>query len=215
MSISLPPNVYRSLFLVVWLILALSCSRALDRTAASPSPLAAAAAVEFGSDTAPQHAVPEDIHVFDPYIGRFQSKKMYDPDLGKELHYIVEYAWFDAGQSIVRFMVSAEYVGDDEASVNAQGYYGFDPFHRRLYTIGFFAAGSTGFGAVGEFDRATGRRVTWARSKGPDGATVYVRDAFEVIDADSWSDVTAIRGGDDTDWHVVYRDTFTRIAAAR
>ena len=136
---------------------------------------------------------------------------MHDEAVGKDFHYIVEYSWFDTAHTIVKFTVSTLYVGDERASVNADGFYGYDPFNQRLYTFGAFASGMTGFGAVGSFDRGTGKRITWARSQGPDGVTTYVRDSFESVDADTWTDVTSIWRSDGDGWRVVYRDTFTRI----
>lgn len=171
----------------------------------------AAAALEFGTDSTPRPARAEDIHVFDPYIGQFQSMRWHDPDLGKDLLYRVEYSWFDSSRSIVRFRVSTEYLDGSTTLTNAEGFYGYDPFNRRLYTFGVFGSGMTGFGAVGSFDRTTGHRVTWARSKGPDGVTTWVRDAFRMMDPDSWTDETSIRREGTDDWLVVYRDTFTRV----
>jgi len=170
------------------------------------------AAGDFGADTLiPRHAAPEDIHVFDPYIGRFRSRLHHDSDLGRDLHYVVEYAWFDSTESIVRFSVSTAYVAGGDSTVNAAGFYGYDPFAQRLYVFGVFGGGMTGFGAVGVFDRGSGRRETWARSRGPDGVTTHVKDLFELVDGDTWSDVTSVRRGPEGPWQVVYRDTFVRI----
>lgn len=163
------------------------------------------------SETAPQHATPDDVHVFDPYIGRFESKQFRDEESGETFHYIAQYEWFDSKHSIVRFTISMVTESSKQESTIGQGFYGFDPFEERLYVFGAFASGSSGFGSVGEFDRKTHHRVTWARSKGPDGRTIHVRDSFELVDQDRWKNVTSIRAGDDDEWTVVYEDTFTRI----
>jgi hypothetical protein len=163
------------------------------------------------SAAAPQHATPDDVRVFDPYIGRFKSEQQRDEESGKTFHYIAEYAWFDQKRSIVKFTISVVNEASGKQAVTAQGFYGYDPFEERLFVFGAFATGSSGFGSVGEFDRKTHRRVTWARSKAPDGATIHVRDAFEPVDSDTWKDVTSVRQGDDGPWKVVYQDTFTRI----
>lgn len=177
--------------------------------AADPPPAPEQSAGSGGES--PQHATADDMHVFDPYIGRFRSKTFEDEESGKTFHHVVEYRWFDALRSVVEFTVSTV-VGEDAERVNSRGFYGYDPFHEQLYVIAALTQGGSGFGTVGEFDRATRRRVTWARSRTPDGRTMHVRDAFEVVDENSWKDVTSVREGEEGEWRVVYRDTFTRIA---
>jgi hypothetical protein len=209
MSPRFATTVLRSVFLVGLTFACRHASGSRDDLAAR---LRAAGDAGFGVDSVtPQPASPEDIHIFDPYIGRFQSKQFHDAQRGTDLRYLVEYAWFDSTHAIVRFSVSTLYLDDGTRTVNAEGFYGYDPFAGRLYTFGAFSSGLTGFGAVGEFDRTTGRRVTWARSRGQDGVTTWVRDAFELVDPDTWTDVTSIRRSDGGDWRVVYRDRFTRI----
>ncbi len=163
------------------------------------------------SPAAPQHAVPDDIHVFDPYIGRFRSKQFHDDQTGAPFHYIAEYEWFDTNHSIVKFTISVVVETSGKQAIISQGFYGYDPFQERLHVFGAFTSGHTGYGSVGEFDRRNNRRVTWARSKAADGATIDIRDAAEMQDADTWKNVTRTRKGVDGDWKVVYEDTFTRI----
>jgi hypothetical protein len=157
-----------------------------------------------------QIATSEDMRVFDPYIGRFQSKTFTDDTGGTSFHYVVEYAWFDSGHRIVRFTVKTVLPDAGREIPGGEGFYGFDPFNARLYAFGFFPGGVTGFGAVAEFDLETHRRVTRARSQGPDGVATEVRDEFEVVDADTWKNRTSVRraGGE---WQVVYEDTFKRV----
>jgi hypothetical protein len=174
----------------------------------APKPVVGEPRVE-PAGMSPQRATADDMHVFDPYIGRFRSKTFHDDASGKAFHYVVEYRWFGAQQSIVEFTVSTAVEG--KQTLNARGFYGYDPFNQRLYATAAFSSGVSGFGSVGEFDRKTRRRVTWARSRGPDGPTTYVRDAFEVVDENAWKDVTSVREGEQGEWRVVYEDTFTRI----
>jgi len=157
-----------------------------------------------------QRATPEDIHVFDPYIGRFQSKTFHDDSTGRAYHFVVEYRWFDAAQRIVRFSVKTVVPDEGREIEGGVGFYGYDPFHERLYASAFFPNGTTGFGGVSEFDRRTHARVTLARSQNPDGAFIEVRDAFEVIDADTWKNTTSV-SRDGGEWKVVYEDTFRRL----
>ncbi len=163
-----------------------------------------------GWDRPAQIASAEDMRVFDPYIGRFRSKTMRDEQRSTVFHYFVEYRWFDADTTIVRFRVSTVYADDGSEVVNAEGFYGHDPFEQHIYALAAFPWGVTGFGAVGEFDRTTHRRVTWARSM-TDRVVTHVRDVFEVVDANTWTDVTWIRTGPEDEWRIVYQDTFTRV----
>lgn len=198
------------------ILLVVACSAPMAEEPAAVAPEAASPSApceppdEFAGDT-PQSATRDDIHVFDPYIGRFRSKTLRDEPSGQALYYVAEYAWFDANRSIVKFTISVVNESSGDESINGQGFYGYDPFNERLYVLGAFTFGSTGFGCVGEFDRHTHRRVTWARSQGPDGATIHVRDAFQVVDGNTWKDVTSMKRGEGGEWQVVYEDTFTRI----
>jgi len=197
---------------VTWSLLAATpSSMALGQSAGIPARLEAMVPADTLLQT-PQAATAKDMQVFEPYIGRFRSRAFHDDDRGLDLHYFVEYRWVDSAHSVVRFRVWTRYADGTEVP-GAEGYYGYDPFHDRLYVLGVFA-GTTGFGAVGEFDPSTRRRVTWARSWGADGVTTYVRDAFEVVDGDRFNDVTLVRRGEDGPWQVVYRDTFTRVGAS-
>ncbi len=181
------------------------------RAGSSPEPTVAETPQQSESNPPPQHAVPDDIHIFDPYIGRFRSMQFHDDKTGTPFHYIAEYAWFDRNHSIVQFTISVVNETSGKQATTAQGFYGYDPFQERLHVFGAFTSGRTGYGSVGEFDRENNRRVTWVRSKAADGATIDVRDSAQMQDADTWKSVTKTRKGADGDWKVVYEDTFTRI----
>ena len=158
---------------------------------------------------APQTAEPEDIRVFEPYIGRFRSPTRQDPNRGA-IYFAVHYRWFDTRRSIVHFRVTTVREDDGSETVNAEGFYGHDPFQGHLYAFGAFTWGATGFGAVGSFDPSTRARTTWARSISG-GEVTWVRDEFEIVDQDTWTDVTWTRTGEDGEWQKVYEDTFTRV----
>lgn len=199
---------------VLSLVLLITCSGrggGAEQPPGKEPPPPASQSGTTASQPSPQRASADDVRVLDPYIGRFRSKTFRDQESGKTLHYVVEYEWFDANRSIAKFTVSTVVDGTGKETINGQGFYGYDPFEERLYVFGAFTSGMSGFGSVGELDRRTHRRVTWARSRNPAGVTVYVRDAFEVVDQDTWKDVTSIREGETGEWKVVYTDTFTRI----
>ena len=44
-----------------------------------------------------------------------------------------------------------------------------------------------------------------------DGVVTYVRDGFQLVDADRWRNTTRIKAGDDSAWKVVSEDVYTRI----
>lgn len=203
----------RSLPLLTAIGLVAACAPAHQDDDAPAAAAATAVADLPGFDQPAQPAEADDMHVFDPYIGRFRSKTMRDEQRRTDVHYFVEYQWFDVNRSIVRFRVTTVYADDGSEVLNAEGFYGHDPFSGRLYAFAAFPWGASGFGAVGEFDRTSHRRATWARSMTADGVTL-VRDVFEVVDPDTWSDVTWVRAGADREWRIVYQDTFTRVPAA-
>jgi hypothetical protein len=157
-----------------------------------------------------QTARAEDMRVFEPYIGRFRSQTHEANKTGKPFHYVVEYRWFDRQHGIVKFAVSTVFPDEGREIPGGEGFYGFDPFASTLYACGFFPNGTSGFGAVSEFDHETSRRVTLTRSMGPDGTPVTVRDEFDLVDADRWSNKTWIRraGGD---WQVMHEGTYSRV----
>jgi hypothetical protein len=182
------------------------------------SACACGAAIAAGTGAAPtaygkvhwQPAQASDMQLFEPYIGTFQSRSFHDDEQNKDFHYLVEYRWFDAGHSIVKFSVRTVVPVDGKDVVNGEGYYGYDAFAGRLYAYAFFTAGMSGFGGVSEFDPKTHRRVTRAHSLGADGHATEVRDEFELVDAQTWKNTTYVsrEGGP---WQQVYSDTFTRL----
>lgn len=159
----------------------------------------------------PQAAIAEDMKIFEPYIGAFRSSTHLFDDGKTEHHFIVSYEWFDQKKSIVKYVVSTVIPSQDRTILNSEGFYGFDPFDNRLYVLGAFRNGMTGFGSVGVFDHESGARETWAKSKGADGGVTYVRDGFQLIDADRWRNTTRIKIGDAGEWKVVSEDVYTRI----
>lgn len=162
-------------------------------------------------DDAPQSATAEDMKIFTPYIGEFRSPTQTFDDSDVEYYFTVEYQWFDKDKTIVKYVVAMQVPAQERTLVTSEGFYGFDPFNDRLYVFGAFSRGMSGWGAVGRFDHETGARETWAKSIDPDGVLTQVRDAFEVIDADSWKNVTRLRQGDETEWRVVHEGVYTRV----
>jgi hypothetical protein len=174
----------------------------LDAHSSSPVPTI--------GDASPQHATADDLRLFDRYIGSFRSQVNKFDDGTTEYFNKIVYTWFDHDKTIVKFTVATVIPSLDRVIVTAEGFYGYDPFDKRLYVFGAFTNGTTGWGSIGEFDRDTGVRVVWAQSVNADGVVTHVRDAFEPIDTDSWRNRTSIRLGDETDWNLVYEETFTR-----
>lgn len=173
----------------------------------------ASLSLAHAGDETPQAATPDDIKIFEPYIGKFQSDTRVFDNSDTEYFFTVTYAWFDRDKTIVKYIVAMEIPAQDRVIVNAEGFYGYDPFNERLYVFGAFTRGMTGWGSVGRFDHETGARETWAKSKGPDGVVTHVRDTFERINDNEWRNVTFIRTENETTWRQVVEDHYKRTSA--
>ena len=196
----------------------LACAALAMATAACATapaaPVASQSMQEYCFDgAAPQRATADDIHMFDTYIGRFRGATQQDETSGREFFFTVEYAWFDEGHRTVRYRVALSIVGQQSDRTLSEGFYGYDPFNERVYVLGVFTSGASGFGAVGEFDRAANSRTTWACQIDADGRRIYVRDNMEMIDADSWRNVTRVRQGEDGDWTTITDEVMTRASS--
>jgi len=162
-------------------------------------------------DLSPQAATPEDMRIFEPYIGSFRSESKPFDNSEVEYHFTISYQWFDKPKSIVKYVVAMEIPAQERTLVLSEGFYGYDPFNQQLYVFGAFTRGQSGWGTVGLFDHANGRRETWARSMTPDGKVVHVRDTFERLDDNHWNNKTYVRQGEEPDWKVVSEDHYTRV----
>lgn len=159
----------------------------------------------------PQSAAPADMKIFEPYIGIFRSESKKFDDSDVEYHFTVSYEWFDQARSIVKYTVAMEIPVQQRTIVNSEGFYGYDPFNENLYVFGAFTRGMTGWGTVGKFDHESGARETWAKSMNPEGVVTLVKDTFQLIDADHWSNKTFLRSGDAAEWRLVVEDVYTRV----
>lgn len=171
----------------------------------------ARAAESAPADESPQHATRYDVRIFDPYIGKFRSKTFTNDETGAEFHYTIEYGWYDTGKTIVKFAIEMIAADADRPSPISEGFYAYDALRERLSVFGAFTRGGIGWGAIGAFDHETGAREVWVTTKGADGAVIHLRDAFAIVDENTWTNKTRIRRGDDPEWNVVYEDTYTRI----
>jgi hypothetical protein len=188
----------------------LSCAGTLALAVTPPASAAEPVAhFCFGHDR-PQRASADDIHVFDPYIGRWRSSSGPDDETGGMAHYAIEYQWVDAAQTTVRVRVLTVQDDDGAEQLNLEGFYGYDPFHGQLYVVAVFAQGGTSFGAVGTFDRASHKRSTWGCICNATGGTTYVRDGFQLISDTRWRNRTMVRDGESGEWRQVYEGIYTR-----
>lgn len=185
---------------------------ALVATAAlALSPTKAEEAAPTPYDAASQRATADDMRIMAPYIGEFRSATHTFDDGKTEHYFIVKYEWFDRPRTIVRFTISMVIPSQGRTLVNSEGFYGFDPFHQQLYVFGAFTHGMSGWGSICEFSHETGARIVCAKSKGADGVVTYVRDAFEVIDDNTWKNKTRIREGEGGEWKLAHEGTYTRV----
>ncbi len=163
--------------------------------------------------TAAAGAEPADIRILAPYIGKFRSAAQRFDDGKTEYYYTIEYRWFDRPQTIVQFTVATVIPSQDRVIVNAEGFYGFDPFHDQLYVFAAFAHGVSGWGSICEANPETGARTVCARSMS-DGVVTEVRDGFEMLDADRWRNRTLVRTDGQAEWTLAHEAVYTRVAAA-
>jgi len=163
------------------------------------------------ADETPQPATPVDMKIFEPYIGTFKSESKRFDDSDIEYHFTVSYQWYDKAKTIVKYTVAMEIPVQERTTINSEGFYGYDAFNKNLYVFGAFTRGMTGWGTVGKFDHESGNRETWARSMGPDNVVIHVRDTFQHIDTDHWSNRTFLRSGDDSEWELVAEDRYSRV----
>ena len=157
-----------------------------------------------------QKADADDIHIFDPYIGKFRSNTSHNDQIDKDIHFIVEYSWFDQQKTIVKFRLTFVIEEDNKELPNAEGFYWVDPFENRIRHMAAYNFGMSASGGILEFDRDANTRSTRVRSKGPDGVVTNVRDMFEIIDENSWKNTTFIKR-DEGEWEQAFSDIYTRI----
>jgi hypothetical protein len=157
-----------------------------------------------------QAASARDIRIMEPYIGEFRSPPQLFDDGKTEHHFLVKYQWFDSAETIVKVTISMVIPLQNRVIATAEGFYGFDSIDNRLFVFGAFTDGSRGFGSICEFRHATGARTVCVRSMNPDGSVTHVRDAFEVIDCNTWKNTTRIRTGEEGEWTLVHEGTYTR-----
>ena len=163
------------------------------------------------AEEAPQAASPEDMRIFEPYIGTFRSESKLFDDSEIEYYFTVSYQWFDQAKTIVKYTVAMEIPAQNRTVINSEGFYGYDPFNENLYVFGAFSQGMTGWGTVGKFDHESGARETWAKSMNPEGVVTQVKDTFQRIDSDHWSNRTFLRSGVETEWKPVVEDDYSRV----
>jgi len=158
-----------------------------------------------------QSATPGDLTIKAPFIGSFRGSTQLFDDGETEYYFVLNYDWWDADKNFVKFTVSMVIPSQDRTLVRSEGFYGFDRFSGRLYVFGVFSGGMTGQGFIGQFDHDAGTHEIWARSVDPEGVVTWVRDCFEVIDADHWRNRTLIRRGEETEFQEVHQDIYTRL----
>lgn len=185
---------------------------ALAATAALGPSTEGEQAVTTRYDAVPQRAAADDMRIMAPYIGEFRSATHTFDDGKTEHYFVVKYEWFDRARTIVRFTISMVIPSQGRTLVNSEGFYGFDPFLERLYVFGAFTHGTSGWGSICEFNHDTGARTVCAKSKSADGVATHVRDAFEVVDDNTWKNKTRVREGERGEWQLVYEGTYTRVA---
>ena len=172
----------------------------------------AAAEDSIEENAVPQSAVAEDMALFEPYIGLFRSQDYTRQSDGARFHFTIDYSWYDVAKSIVAYRIEMVIEGDDMVREIGEGFYFFDRIESRIGVIGMFRDGRSGRGHMGEFDRRTHARTVWVTGTSPRQPPIEVRDSFELIDENSWRNVTRISsGGEAAEWRVISDSVYTRI----
>ncbi len=170
-------------------------------------------AVSLAEDQETQPATAADMRIMEPYIGEFRSPTAKFDDGETEYHHVLEYAWFDRPKTIVKFTISTVIPSQDRVITTAEGFYSLDRIGKHIDVFGAFSDGTSGTGTICEFNHATGSRTVCASSVNPDGTVTQVRDAFEIIDKDTWKNRTRIRQQGGGDWTLAYEGTYSRIGS--
>lgn len=190
-----------------------ACSSLPRRLAAAAATAALWCATSVAADeSAPQRATAADMQMlFAPIIGVFRSPDYLYDDGKTEHHFRISYEWFNPEKTVVKFTVVTVIPSLSRTITSSEGFYWFDPVRRRIAVFGAFARGTIGTGAIGQFDHMSRKHSIWATTTEADGTVTHVRDAFEVIDGNSWRNVTTVRSGDDEEWKVVHEGTYNRV----
>ena len=157
-----------------------------------------------------QSAKASDMQVFAPYIGRFKSETSFHPQLKKNIHFIIDYDWFDRSHKIVAYRVSYFIEDENKLVINAQGYYGYDSIDKKLFNVQVNVFGGSSFGWIKNFDVSSHTRENFGRFVDQKGRLTYIRDVFKVVDKNSWSNVTYRRLESEEKWQQLSAETFTR-----
>lgn len=153
-------------------------------------------------------ATAEDMQMFAPYIGTWQTETRTAVN-GKDVYFLIDYQWYDRQQHIVSLKIRQ--VLDGVEMLTTEGFYGVHPTEPRIYHFMTGITGIFGTGGVLSFDRESHQRTTRTTGRGPDGVVVELRDRFEVVDAEHWKATTSmLQNGQ---WNVVREDTFTKVTS--
>lgn len=162
------------------------------------------------ADGAPKSAAAEDMAIFDHYVGRFRSEDKVFDNSETTYFFVIDYRWYDRGKTIIAYSLERHIPSMDRIDRIGDGFYYLDRRDARIGVFGVFPDGRVGAGSMGEFDGESGARAVWVDAISPNGQPVEVHDAFSLVDADHWRNVTHIRR-EDGDWQEIGRDIYTRL----
>lgn len=205
---------------LIKILAATSGCHTFDKEQDSP-PIADAARVQTKaaveapiSEQAPSRATAEDMALFVPYIGRFRSESYNDGNEGR-FYFVIDYRWYDTRKRIVAYTLEQIFLDKQESRAVGDGFYCYDSLNQKIGVFGAFPDGRTGSDTMGRFDRNNHSRTVWIVGTAPDRPPVEVRDHFEIIDGNSWRNITRIRPkGSKEPWREISNDVYTRISPA-
>lgn len=111
----------------------------------------------------------------------------------------------------MKFVVSMIVPEQDKTIVRSEGFYGFDPFDKRLFAFGAFKTGVTGKVVLDQFDHESGARTILAKMKCPDDAVTLISDQFEIVSDGVLKNTVYVCNTETGEWTHTYEGIYTRV----
>ncbi|MEP5613431.1 MAG: hypothetical protein ABJP45_14360 [Cyclobacteriaceae bacterium] len=195
-------NMINAIALNVILISA-GCMSSTDALGQFPTP--------DGLEVVGQDASPEDMRMFDSFIGTWKGKSFKSRD-DRNLHFLIEYEWFDRTKTICGLKIIQVNEDDGNTIQTMQGYYGFDPRQKRIFHYIFSATGGTGFGTLLEFDAKNGSRANAMVARMNQASDLQqMRDRFRLIDEESFENKAYVWQPDSKEWKMMNQGIYKKI----
>ena len=155
-------------------------------------------------------ATADDIGLFGSYVGEFHSDRLTFDDGETEYFFSLRYEWFDPAKTTLKYSVTMVIPEQDREILNSEGYYGFDPFEKRIFVVSAFKRMGVSLAVLEHSDPDAGERRMLGRIQRPGGNVTLVSDQFEWIDDDSFQNRAFTCTTESGEWTQVYEGIYTR-----